>query len=155
VTTTQTDLAEILESALTQILEEMYFCTPESRGKTSLEGLLRGAELPFLSATGPVPRDGLFRLIVTDRLAVQLAAEFLPAAPEDVSPEQAEEMVAELTNVACGAVLSAWMPGVEFRLNLPRILSSIANSEPFEHSFHVACGPGSPERAELAVEIRF
>ncbi len=158
-TTSERSLTEVLEPALAQVLEEMYFCTPESHAPVLPEGPLLGAELPFSALASDSAesrlRPGVFRLLVTERLAVQMAAEFLAVTPGEVSKEQAEAMISELTNVACGAVLSAWLPGTEFRLTLPRKFEALADSQPLEHCFSVMCGSGSPDLAELAVGIEF
>jgi hypothetical protein len=148
---------EVVEPALVEVLEAMYFFTPEWRGIGRLEGPLQGAAVKFLvsAPAGQEPDAGEFRLIVTQRLATRMAAEFLPAEPEDITPAESEAMIAELANVVSGAVLSVCMPGVEFQLAIPRTFRPVSDSEVFNCGFAVLGGAaGRPERTELAVDVR-
>jgi hypothetical protein len=89
---------------------------------TEATPLTGGEAGPF---TQPVRVDftGTFRGSVRVALCPEaerhLAANFSGAEEDEILPEQAQEVAAELANMICGQVLSRWAPEGEFTLGSP------------------------------------
>lgn len=107
----------IIRSAMSQTLEEMYFCAGTWTGSGTLRSSAIGASVAF---TGSF--RGEFKVVATARFATQLAADFLAADVSEITDSQALALMHEFANVACGATLSAWMPGGNFHFSVPSSL---------------------------------
>lgn len=131
-----------VQSAIEQILEEMYFCEADYLGPALMDTACLGAVLAF---SGDL--SGEFKVAVSENLATRMATDFL-ALPYECLPEQIEAIVREFGNIACGASMSAWKPHASFHYSVPGPLSRRAAGVAFAHCFSVS-GLG----ADLAVEI--
>lgn len=120
----------VVENAISEILETMYFMSPSYRGEATPELDTFGVAITF---SGPI--RGQFTLGISRRLAGRMTSEFLACDEASLEPQQIEAAVWELANVVCGISMSAWMPeanfeyGVPVRANLPL--------EPVTHTFSV------------------
>src|SRR5690349_3924516 len=86
-------------------LQTMFFAMPDSiSGETQRPpGPLVAASLTFKGSS-----PGSFGTILSEPLGRAMAASFLGADDEErVSPAQIGEVCGELTNIACGSVLTA------------------------------------------------
>ncbi len=135
--------AEIIQSVVGQLLEEMYFCAGEwdGQGPAPMDSI--GSIIRFSGTFA-----GELRITVSVRLAKQLAADFLAVEPDEIDVPQAEAMVSELANVACGATLAAWMPEGNFNLAPPGHLDSAVLTADWPSRFHLDGGA-----AELGVDL--
>ena len=135
--------AETIRSVVGQLLEEMYFCAGEwdGRGPAAMDAM--GSVIGFSGTY-----VGELRITVSTRLAKQLAADFLAVEPDEIDVPQAEAMVSEFANVACGATLAAWMPDGNFNLELPRPLDPHALAADWPSRFHL-----DGEAIELGVDL--
>ena len=122
--------ASAIGPAVNGVLETMYFLVPAYKGPGRLECPAFAATLGFTGAL-----QGIFRVVVNRDLAARMTAEFLATEPGQVSEKQAEATVCELANIACGAVLSEWMPEADFRFGIPSALKPAGPSEAFQHCF--------------------
>jgi chemotaxis protein CheY-P-specific phosphatase CheC len=121
----------------------MYFCDAAYCGPASPESPTIGTALTFQGA-----RDGVFRVVVSEARATQMAADFLALDPAEVGPDQIASTVSEFANIACGATMSAWMPFADFHFSVPCEFSSDAMPGEFAHCFSISDG-----KPEIAVDI--
>jgi len=121
----------------------MYFCEAIWAGPGPIPAPAIGAVIAF-SGT----RSGELRILATTRLATQLAADFLGEELSEITGSQAQSIVHEFANVACGAALNAWMPDGNFTLSVPESLVPANFKEEWPHRFSISRG-----REELAVEF--
>jgi len=108
-----------LRESVVEVLEKMFFISAFEeplQEPPSLRPCL-AAQLEF---TGDPP--GSLTLETSCQAARSIAADFLGEAPEALSVRQVEEVVCELANMICGAVLSRVESRVVFRLGSPRIV---------------------------------
>ena len=106
-----------LEEALNDVLERMFFvgsgeAAPEA--ENSRPGIQASLEYK-----GDVA--GWLRLGTTEAAARGLSADFLGCAEEDLAESAIREVICELANMICGAVLSRMAPSAAIRLGSPRI----------------------------------
>lgn len=138
------NLAETaITPALSRILETMYFCDPVYLGAGRLDAPVIGARVDFSG-----PRHGRFRLVVSERLALQMTVDFLAADAEALTRKDLVSTVRELANVACCTTVSDWMPEADFHYSVPDDIEASEIPESFPHSFAVA-----DTHAELAVDV--
>ena len=135
--------ARVVAAALEQVLRVMYFCESVYQGGASLETPVLSTSLTFQGTV-----RGVFRLMVSERCARRMTADFLAIEPADVSPDQMDATVRELANVACGATMSFWIPEATLRFSVPSDLTRLDSSQRFEHCISV-----SEDRPEIAVEV--
>jgi len=115
---TENALQSALEDAVKEVLERMFFLEADS-------GLPADAEAPastlaaHLTFEGAPP--GSLSVSLPAAAARVISADFLGIAESDLSGRQVEEVVCELANMICGAVLSRVESSSTFRLNAPRI----------------------------------
>jgi len=128
--------AERIGPAISQVFETMYFREALYCGSATLKLPLLGTAVRF---SGSV--DGVFRWAVSERLAAQLAADFLGVETVGFDACELESAIKELANVACGSTLSAVMPSGDFHLSLPETLPIAAGEEEFRHSFSMEGAP--------------
>jgi len=135
--------AEVISSAIGQILETMYFSEMEFRGSGVLAESVIGAAVVFHGTCA-----GEMRLAVTDRFALRITADFLGCDMAEITRPQIISTVRELANVACGAALNAWMPAATFRFTVPADLVAPHLSGTFRYVF-----AESERLPELAMEF--
>ena len=135
--------AGFVESAVEQIFQTMYFSRPVYRGPGRVEASATGSTIGFSGAA-----NGEVRVLVSEDLARRMTADFLALDAEEVTRDRVEAMVKEFANVACGAIMGAWMPGGDFHFSVPHELSSDGGPAEFEHCFSV-----SEEAPEFAIGI--
>ena len=125
-----------LAESVQEVLEKMFFVdlADSPPGETPAGGI--AAELNF---DGNPP--GSFRLVLDQAAARSAAADFLGEDPAELSDEQMNEVVCELSNMICGSVLSRIESTATFRLSKPAI---VLNEElgPAAAGFRAAVGGG-------------
>lgn len=120
----------LITKTISQILETMYYCSPDYCGRMTVEGEAIGAELGF---SGPV--CGALRIVAQAGLIERLTADFLGLEPSEIGPEQLKATVRELANVACCSAVAEWNPGHDFHFSIPRDLSGDELRESMQHGF--------------------
>jgi len=141
----------IVQSAIEQIFQTMYFTEAGFVGRAQPPSSALGTTVGFFGET-----EGEFRVTVSERLACDMAADFLALEPGETSPEQVEAIVREFANVACGATLGAWKPGASFHCAIPGPLERDSAPGEFPYCFCVS-GDGADlagAGADLAIDIR-
>jgi len=108
-----------LRESVVEVLEKMFFISAFEESVQQPESLrpCLAAQLEF---TGDPP--GSLTLATSCNAARSIAADFLGEVPEALSVRQVEEVICELANMICGAVLSRVESRILFRLGSPRIL---------------------------------
>jgi len=134
----------IISSAVSEILETMYYCEATRAGPGRVAAPAVGAAVTF-SGT----RRGEFRILASSPLAVRLAADFIAIEPSEVTPLQVRATILEFANVTCGAALVAWKPDGDFDLSVPRSLTDDELLAEWPHRFSI---DGGPERLGAAME---
>jgi CheY-specific phosphatase CheX len=119
---TGTDLKPFMEESVAEVLEAMCFVssegpTDDESGQVQSDWLC--GELDF--AGHP---SGTFGIAVPPETAAVLAANFLGDEESILTSEQTLEVICELTNMVCGAILSRLDPRKAFTLSPPRHASS-------------------------------
>jgi hypothetical protein len=115
----------------------MYFVSPEFRGDTPCEGDALAVSVNF-SGT----RRGWLHIAVDPILARKMTADFLALEIEAVEQDQVKATVSEFANVACGALLAAWMPNDDFHFSVP---CPVPAREPVWHSCSFSVSAAEPE----------
>ncbi len=118
-------LSDALRDAANDVLERMFFieCLSEP-GELAAE--------PEVVARLTFDGDpaGELELRISASAARSISADFLGAEPSDLSEQEIRDVVSELANMICGAVLSRAKSSATFRLATPRIMeqsSDMAN----------------------------
>lgn len=135
--------ASVIEPALHQIVETMYFLEPEYCGYAPIPGPAVAASLAFDG-----PKSGEFRIAVAEDLAAQMAADFLCIGREDVGRQEMVQAIQEFANVACGATVAAWMPEDGFHFSIPDEIDPSSLHSETSHGFAIDGGA-----VGLAVEV--
>ena len=118
---TDTLLPPALDKAMKDVLERMFFldaCTCPAAVTLDAASAVE-ARLHF--AGDP---SGEFRLRVAVQAAASISADFLGIDPADLTESRIHEVVCEMANMICGAVLSRIESGATFRLGAPEIGAS-------------------------------
>lgn len=137
-------LSNALIAAVGQIVESMYFRQAVYSGPSTLDASVISASVSF---SGPL--TGKFRVALTSRLARELTADFLVAEPSEILPSEVISTTRELANIACGTVLSAWLPSAAFDFETPQDLETGHTPDCFAHTFALSCGD-----PDMGVDIR-
>jgi CheY-specific phosphatase CheX len=123
------EIQSVLAAAVEEVLETMCFTAvlASSEGAAPAEDGARAvtAQLSFQGSP-----SGAFRVSVPSNLARVVAASFLGWEELEVSDSQAGEMVCELANMVCGAVLSRLESGSAFHLFHPELTDREAAVNP-------------------------
>ena len=110
-------LSEALAAAAEQVLDTMFFVTVIAQTESAPEEALTVcACLEFRGEP-----SGSFGINVQESAARVIASNFLGEEPETVSPEQVSEVVRELANMFCGAVLTQIHGDNLFELTSPEL----------------------------------
>ena len=123
----------VLADCTTEVLEEMFFVSSliEQPEMVPVEDALI-ADVFFHGAP-----SGHLTMLVSRASARSIAADFLGEDEPAVSQQQVEEVIAELSNIICGSVLSRIESDATFRLEPPRVRwagSSVAQEGAAIHS---------------------
>lgn len=118
------------------LIETMYFCSPEYRGAGNIYAPLIAAAVGFRGGV-----SGELCLGLEASLIRQFAADFLGVESSEIVEEQLSATVCELTNVACCSVVAAWLPGENFHFSVPRRLSAEEMHQELSHCFSIDGGP--------------
>jgi CheY-specific phosphatase CheX len=138
---------QLLSESAQQALETMFFAAPEaiSADAGRPRGELIASHLTFLGAP-----CGSFGAAVSTPLARALAANFFGVDDaSELAPGQVMEVVGELTNIICGAVLSELETHSNFDIATPRPVE-VAENEPgpdFQGENPISCRLEMPEGA--------
>ncbi len=122
----ESQVAESLALAASDVLETMFFCSVLAEvpvGTAPPKAV--AARLPFSGA-----RSGVFSVRLTEGAAQVIAAGFLAEETREPSQEQVAEVVCELANMMCGSVLSRLDRGAHFDLGSPALVDSAELSAP-------------------------
>lgn len=112
--------AEILSSAAQQVLETMFFTSVTGERETPAEEPAVGARVSFHGAP-----SGTLGLRLSAGAARTMAGNFLGAEDEgDLTEAEVSEVVRELANMICGAVLSKLESDSTFDIRAPEALGS-------------------------------
>jgi len=118
---TEQEVQEALRAAATEVLETMFFvCLDE--GVESAEQPPESA--PAVKITFRGQPSGQMRLQLTASAARSIAADFLGADQDSVAERQVSEVLREMANMICGAVLSRVESAAVFRLDEPVLLEA-------------------------------
>jgi CheY-specific phosphatase CheX len=132
------DLELCLHAAVVNAFEVMCFTEAQPSNNTApfSDGLRGDVEFGG-DATGRL------RLELSIPAARSIASSFYGEDESDLSPEQVEAVVGEMTNVICGSMLSMYGIHGSFWLSTPEVCGgSAANELPVRHSFQLEGGPG-------------
>uniref|UniRef100_Q01VJ3 CheC, inhibitor of MCP methylation n=1 Tax=Solibacter usitatus (strain Ellin6076) TaxID=234267 RepID=Q01VJ3_SOLUE len=124
---TDTSIQLALRESVVEVLEKMFFIeaiTDLPADAASPEPALAVA----LEFDGDPP--GVFRISLARAAAAQIAADFLGEDAASLTDPQVEEVVKELANMICGAVLSRIESSVTFRLSAPDLVASGTLEQP-------------------------
>jgi hypothetical protein len=130
---------ETVIPVITDLMERMYFTSPEFCGDTSCSSDALAVAVNFSGTS-----SGSLRIAVDRVLARRMTADFLAMEIEAVEEDQMGATVSEFANVACGALLAEWMPNDNFHFSVPHAL---ANWEPVPDSCSFTVLAGRPELA--------
>lgn len=92
-------LRDRLKTALSEVLEEMFYLVPDELEGGSKEP--KGGYLAEIALNGP--RRLTLQILIPEKLAEEMAANFLPG--EDVTPAMVRDVLRELANMVGGALL--------------------------------------------------
>ena len=113
----ETGAGEILCAAAQQVLETMFFTTIVGERQGPPEGPAVAARVSFEGSP-----SGTFGLKLSAEAARALAANFLGVEnDEEVSAAQTGEVICELANMVCGAMLSRVESGSTFQIAHPQL----------------------------------
>jgi CheY-specific phosphatase CheX len=148
---TDTTIHEALSSAVSDVLERMFF----------LEILGEVAEPPpepesvtvRVSFDGDPP--GCFQMRIARPAANAVAADFLGEDAESLTDRQSTDVTLELANMICGAVLSRIESRAAFRLGSPQIVTDETGESASAEETRCTVDTGSgPLTAVIRMETR-
>jgi CheY-specific phosphatase CheX len=116
---TEAALLQACRDAALEVLEMMFFTLPESEPESGGPpcALEQCCEAIFEGSM-----EGRMRLSITEGCANILAAAFLGKDEGEISQAERESMLAELTNMICGATMSRLEPSGRLRIRPPAIV---------------------------------
>ncbi len=134
-----TEMEQWLSSAAADVLETMFFSPVMEEVPVSgmpCEAAL-AARLRFSGA-----RSGAFTVRVTEGGAQVIAANFLAEETGEPTPAQVQEVICELANMMCGAVLSRLDRDAHFDLSTPALMDPLDAATPHATSRAFDIGDG-------------
>jgi CheY-specific phosphatase CheX len=134
-----------LAESVKEVLEKMFFM--DLADAPPGEGPAAGIAAELMFDGDP---QGSFRLVVDQAAAKSATADFLGEDQAELSDEQMNDVVCELSNMICGSVLSRIESSATFRLSKPEIVL-IADAPGATAGFQAAVGGGFL-RAEIRME---
>ena len=133
-----TDISPYMEDAVSEVLEAMCFISSEGPTDDEAGKYQPGWICAALDFAGHP--SGSFGIAVPPATAAMMAANFLGDDESILSSEQIVEVVCELSNMICGALLSHFDPKNAFTLTSPRSdCSSVSNPGGAERSYGTYC----------------
>jgi CheY-specific phosphatase CheX len=127
------NLDQLMNSSAAEVLETMFFTgvmgatddVPADPITTKLE--FRGTQ------------SGSFGLSLSHDSSRQMAAGFLAEEEQDISQNQVDEVICELTNMLCGSLLSRIASGTSFELSHSE-LAPLPTSPEYSRNFEIENG---------------
>ena len=127
------ELALLLEARCAEVLESMYFASVFET-TPSLEPPAPEALSFSLSFAGDL--HGFFGLSLSRETAGTLASGFLGEDEDQLTPESIADVVGELANIICGAVLSRIPSGEVFSLSHPEPVNLFGAAQTHTDQLH-------------------
>jgi CheY-specific phosphatase CheX len=112
------DLKPLMEGAVSEVLEAMFFIAPEGGQADAAEGCQASWICSQLNFTGRP--SGSFGILVPPETAAMIAENFLGDEESNLTSAQAVEVIGELTNMVCGTLLANLDSSQAFVLSPPR-----------------------------------
>lgn len=112
---TESTLSVSLREAVDEVLETMFFV--QNEGQPVQDRPLEELVASRVDFEGNP--SGMLTLRITRQAARGMAADFLGQDPAELPPDRTTEVVSELANMICGAVLSRVESETTFRLSPP------------------------------------
>jgi len=132
------DCGQLVPQVIAEVLETMFF--EEAVPATCEHEWFQTAVSARLEFSGS--HSGELRLCVSASAVPSIAAGFLGVDPEDLAPGQAGQVILELTNILCGAVMSRLWPESSLALDPPALGTWLDGSADFaHHCFQLPDGP--------------
>ena len=132
-------LCRVLRESLADVLEKMFFIRILDDQPSAADPLAEQIASRLSFHGNP---SGSLTLQLQRRVARSIAGDFLAAEEQELSDLQVGEVICELTNMICGAVLSRVESTVTFRLASPQLVRPAP-----AHTGAVVCsvplGPGA------------
>ena len=113
-------IAGILRRAGIEVLETMFF--DEAVAAPCEHGWIASAASVRLAFEGS--QSGEFLLSAEAEVARSITPAFLGIEPEEVAEGQSSQVLLELANILCGAVLSRLWPEANLRLGVPELAAA-------------------------------
>ncbi len=150
-------VGDALRDAVTEVLEKMFFIRiledPREAQEFPARTRLDGEREIAARVTFHGEPSGSLSLRLGRRVARGIAADFLGEEEPEIGEQQVEEVIAELANMVCGAVLSHVESAVLFHLDQPLVVDSqAADGELPESSAHTFPIGGSALTVKLWLE---
>lgn len=142
-------LKQGLREAVTDVLEKMFFIRiledPQAAGTVPAGEVECRADPRIAVCVSFHGRpSGRFSLLLDSGAARSIAGDFLGEEDPELEPQQVEEVVCELANMICGAVLSRVESTITFRLDAPLVVNSTdseaSQPETAMHAFPIGNG---------------
>ena len=139
------DLQVLLEQSVEEVLEKMFFIRSLEEGSEA-PGPASDAVKVYVAFEGAA--TGSLQLRVTRDAARSISADFLGTDDSELTGPQVGEVICELGNMICGAVLSRVDPAGAFRISPPQQIADAQfdaasvdrHSECARHSMEIAGG---------------
>jgi CheY-specific phosphatase CheX len=136
------DLQVLLEQSVEDVLEKMFFIRSLEEGLYA-PGSTSDAVMVFVTFDGAA--TGSLLLKVTRDAARSISADFLGTDDSELTGPQVGEVICELGNMICGAVLSRVDPAGAFRISPPQQIT--------DAQFKAASVDRHTDRARHSMEI--
>jgi CheY-specific phosphatase CheX len=119
----ENELREAITGSTSQVLENMFFAEPlDGNGTAPADPVQSGIEFE-----GSV--SGAMTVSVDRACADRLACDFLGVEAGEISEQQVVEVLTELTNMICGALMSRFETGSTLTLTQPEIVAEDWHAE--------------------------
>jgi CheY-specific phosphatase CheX len=113
-----------MKNSISDVLETMFFLPVDFDDSVSIDELwdldkdkIIAAKLNF---DGPL--NGFSTLYIPEKLAVSITADFMGKEEKEISNEQAEGTLMEITNMITGNAFSLYDPEAVFNLGVPELV---------------------------------
>jgi CheY-specific phosphatase CheX len=132
-----------LAQSVSEVLEKMFFLEALADGQEPTSEQAQDLSIRLVFDGDP---PGVFRLRLARTAAASIAADFLGEDLDDLSQAQSQDVVRELANMICGAVLSRLESRGSFRLAPPELVADehwLQGRHSEETSYTVETGNGT------------
>lgn len=119
----QDEFQRAMTASIFEVLETMFFTPVDNFAPVDGAAAAQAIAEPIavtLSFSGPF--GGSFRLTMPETLACLISADFMGAAPADLSAAEVQGTVQEMVNMVTGTALSIYDCNLVFDLQIPQIL---------------------------------